>query len=120
VGPFHWSNRRLSARELCRIQTFPDDVLIQGNRTAVQRQVGNAVPSLLAEVLGRAIRVQLLGMPAMRGQPKLIPPRRSDTPPPEPYCDVPNKFRPLEGRHAPHPGTGLGHRAALRAEQDQL
>src|SRR6185436_5258983 len=28
VGPFHWKNRRLTVRELCRIQTFPDDVII--------------------------------------------------------------------------------------------
>ena len=30
VGPFHWSNRRLSVRELSRLQTFPDDVNIVG------------------------------------------------------------------------------------------
>ncbi len=120
VGPFHWSNRRLSARELCRIQTFPDDTAIQGNRTAVQRQVGNAVPSLLAEVLGREIRVQLLGLPALRGAPKLRPPRRNDTPPAERYTDVPKKFRPLEGEHTAHPGTGLGHRAVARSAQDQV
>ena len=36
-----------------RLQTIPDDVCIVGERTAVQRQIGNAVPSLLGEVLGR-------------------------------------------------------------------
>src|SRR5439155_22957045 len=60
VGPFHWENRRLSVRELCRIQTFPDDVNVVGGRGSAQRQVGNAVPSLLAEVVGRAVREQLL------------------------------------------------------------
>ena len=30
IGPFHWANRRLSMRELCRLQTFPDDVFIVG------------------------------------------------------------------------------------------
>lgn len=118
VGPFHWENRRLSSRELCRIQTFPDDVVIQGGRTAVQRQVGNAVPSALGEVLGRAIRTQLLGLPAMRGEPKLIPPRRPRTPAPEAYKDVPKKFRPLEGEHSAHPGTGLGNRALERETRD--
>ena len=61
IGPFHWRSRRLSTRELCRIQTFPDSYEILGGRSDVQRQLGNAVPSLLAEILGREIRRQLLG-----------------------------------------------------------
>jgi DNA (cytosine-5)-methyltransferase 1 len=111
VGPFHWANRRLSMRELCRIQTFPDDVVILGGRTSVQKQVGNAVPSLLAEVLGRAIRAQLLGLPALHGPLRLLPPSRGEPPPPKPVAPVPRKFLALEGRHAPHPGTGKGHGA---------
>lgn len=114
VGPFHWDNRRLSARELCRIQTFPDDVRITGGRTSVQKQIGNAVPSLLGEVLGRAIRTQLLGHRADRTALKLLPPQRAKTPPPEPYKAVPAKFRPLEGDHSAHPGTGQGTRAMQR------
>ena len=66
VGPFHWSNRRLSVRELSRLQTFPDDVNIVGGRGSAQKQLGNAVPSLLAEVMGRAIREQLLDLPVGR------------------------------------------------------
>lgn len=115
VGPFHWENRRLSMRELCRIQTFPDNVSIYGGRTSVQKQVGNAVPSLLAEVLGRAIRTQLLGLPAQPGTPVLMPPSRTPVPPPEKHTDVPKKFRALEGKHAPHPGTGQGDGARARA-----
>lgn len=118
VGPFHWSNRRLSVRELCRIQTFPEDVEIRGGRTSAQRQVGNAVPSLLAEVLGRAIRVQLLGLSAARGSLKLLPPVRSPVPAPESHTDVPREFRALEGKHSAHPGTGLGHRALARTAAD--
>lgn len=120
VGPFHWENRRLSTRELCRIQTFPDNVVIQGGRTSVQRQVGNAVPSLLGEVLGRALRTQLLGLPAVRTELKLIPPRRARTPAPERYTDVPKEFRELEGEHSAHPGTGRGNRARIRERQEQL
>jgi DNA (cytosine-5)-methyltransferase 1 len=120
VGPFHWTNRRLSMRELCRIQTFPDDVTIQGPRAAVQKQVGNAVPSLLGEVLGRSIKTQLLGLPASRGSLKLMPARRTDTPAPERYRDVPKKFLELEGEHSAHPGTGLGHRAVAREAGEQL
>ena len=116
VGPFHWANRRLSMRELCRLQTFPDDVVIQGGRTSVQRQVGNAVASLLAEVMGRAIRSQLLGLPALRASLKLIPPVRTPVPAPEPHTAVPKKFRALEGNHSAHPGTGRGTRASVREE----
>lgn len=112
VGPFHWENRRLSMRELCRLQTFPDDVVIQGGRTSIQRQVGNAVPSLLAEVLGREIRTQLLGLRAPRGPLRLLPPRREAPPPPERPRRVPQRYRALIGDHSPHPGTGKGKRAS--------
>lgn len=117
IGPFHWDNRRLSMRELCRLQTFPDDVRITGSRVSVQRQVGNAVPSLLAEVIGREIRTQLLGLKALRGAPKLLPPDRSPAPAARPPTAVPRKFRKLAGEHSPHPGTGKGNAAILRAEE---
>jgi DNA (cytosine-5)-methyltransferase 1 len=117
VGPFHWSNRRLSVRELCRLQTFPDDVNIVGERGSAQKQIGNAVPSLLAEVMGRAIREQLLGQSIRRPALRLLPPRRTPVPPPEPVSKVPRQFRALAGEHSPHPGTGLGHGAAARREQ---
>lgn len=117
VGPFHWSNRRLSVRELCRLQTFPDDVNIVGGRGSAQKQIGNAVPSLLAEVMGLAIREQLLGQSMRRSALKLLPPRRTPVPPPEPVGEVPSRFRALAGEHSPHPGTGLGHGAAARREQ---
>src|SRR6185312_12245754 len=51
TGPFHWDNRRLTGREMARLQTFPDDIQITGSLADAQRQIGNAVPSLLAEVL---------------------------------------------------------------------
>ena len=59
IGPFHWENRKLSWRELAAIQTFPRDFKIDSPRVEVQRQIGNAVPSLLSEVLGRALREQV-------------------------------------------------------------
>ena len=80
VGPFHWKNRRLSTRELCRLQTFPDDVVIIGGRTSIQKQLGNAVPSLLGEALARAIAVQLLGRPSTKAPHHLLPPDRSPAP----------------------------------------
>ena len=116
IGPFHWENRRLSMRELCRLQTFPDDVFIAGDRTSVQRQIGNAVPSLLAEVLGREIRRQLLeSTPAQgAGALKLLPPDRSPAPPAARTRPVPKSYWSLVGRHSPHPGTGKGHAARRR------
>ena len=63
IGPFHWKNRRLTFQEMCRIQTFPDGLSIDCGRTEMQRQLGNAVPSLIAEILAREIRTQLLDRP---------------------------------------------------------
>ncbi len=114
VGPFHWKNRRLSARELCRLQTFPDDVTILGSRVSVHRQIGNAVPSLFTEVLGRAIWTQLLGKRARKDRLKLLPPDRSPAPRPEEVYPVPPLFLKMAGKHAAHPGTGRGNRAKIR------
>ena len=111
IGPFHWKNRRLSARELLRIQTFPDDVEIVGGRGSVQKQIGNAVPSLLAEVVGRAVRSELFGEKLKRGAPKLLPPLRLPVPPTEQIRSVAKAFKALSGVHEPHPGTGLGRRS---------
>jgi DNA (cytosine-5)-methyltransferase 1 len=112
IGPFHWKNRRLSMRELCRIQTFPEDVVITGARGSVQRQLGNAVPSLLGEVFARAIRTQLLGLRNGSPAPRLLPPDRGVAPAPEPLARVPRRFQLLKGEHEAHPGTGKGYRAA--------
>jgi DNA (cytosine-5)-methyltransferase 1 len=57
-GPFHWENRRLRARELSRLQTFPDFAIRVIDRD-VQRHVGNAVPPLLAAELFRVLSEML-------------------------------------------------------------
>ncbi len=114
TGPFHWTNRRLSAQELCRLQTFPDGLRFDCGRNDVQRMLGNAVPSLVAEVIGREIRSQLLGKPLKARKLKLLPPRRNPTPPPERVAKVPSAFLGLAGDHAEHPGTGQGNRARQR------
>jgi len=51
VGPFHWTSRRLRVPEIAAIQTFPEDYKFYGNRRSIQRQIGNAVPSLLAKAM---------------------------------------------------------------------
>ena len=110
IGPFHWLNRKLSAKELCRLQTFPDGLVFDCGRTEVQRMLGNAVPSLLAEVLAREIRAQLLSVPTST-RLKLLPPVRKPVPSPERVKPLPLKYRKLIGEHPDHPGEGKGNRA---------
>ncbi len=113
IGPFHWRNRKLTFAELCRIQTFPDGLMIDVGRTEMQRMLGNAVPSLIAEILAREIRKQLLDAPIKRPL-RLLPARRELVPPPGRVVAVPVKYHHMAGNHAEHPGTGKGRRASIR------
>lgn len=115
IGPFHWCNRKLSARELCRLQTFPDDLSLDCSRSETQRLLGNAVPSLMAEVLAREIRRQLLDAPAVDSALQLLPPRRSPVPGPEAVEAVAPAFLEYAGDHQDHPGEGRGARARARS-----
>jgi DNA (cytosine-5)-methyltransferase 1 len=113
IGPFHWDSRRLTFEELCRLQTFPDGLTVECGRTEMQRMLGNAVPSLVAEVLAREIRKQLLDSP-IRTRLKLLPPLREGVPPPVKLAPVPRKYHQHIGEHDAHPGTGKGRQAVLR------
>lgn len=115
TGPFHWKSRLLSTEELCRIQTFPRGYQVQGPRRSAQRQVGNAVPSAMGELLGMEIRRQLLGERGPR-RLRLLPERRFDCPAPEPTSPVPAEYHVLRAKHGDHPGAGLGP-AAMRRER---
>ena len=66
MGPFHWRNRILRIEEVKRLQTFPDDWVLSGTVEHQWRQVGNAVPPLLAHALGDAIRRHLEAHKAAR------------------------------------------------------
>ena len=49
--------RVLTAREMARIQSFPDDFIFSGKKAKQLVQIGNAVPPLLGKAVGLAIRV---------------------------------------------------------------
>ncbi|RYF30539.1 MAG: DNA cytosine methyltransferase [Comamonadaceae bacterium] len=53
--------RRLTPEESKLIQTFPADMWFAGSRSSQYKQIGDAVPPVLAEALGRALYAQLNG-----------------------------------------------------------
>lgn len=48
--------RVLTAREMARLQSFPDDFVFEGPKNKQLVQIGNAVPCLLGKAIGLAIR----------------------------------------------------------------
>jgi len=66
VGEDEWvfgsdgETRRLSWQEAAAIQTFPPDVVFHGNLTSKYKQIGNAVPVKLAEVVAKDVKKILL------------------------------------------------------------
>lgn len=53
---FHYSENRIpTARESARIQSFPDNFEVLGTRGSQYKQIGNAVPPMLAKAIAEAI-----------------------------------------------------------------
>jgi DNA (cytosine-5)-methyltransferase 1 len=119
IGPFHWENRLLSVREMAALQTFPADVRLIGSRRSIQRQLGNAVPSLIAEILAREIKHQLFDISAP-SQLQLVVKLNRPIPPPQRVGKVPLEYVRLVGDHADHPGEGMGPMRQGEISQPEL
>lgn len=63
TGPFSWENRPFTCDELKRLQTFPDDYFIYGNRQQIIHQLGNSVPPQFARILALSILDQVFNEP---------------------------------------------------------
>lgn len=58
LNPTVENARSITVREAARIQSFPDDYYFEGSRTAAFKQIGNAVPVVLAYKIAAEIKKQ--------------------------------------------------------------
>lgn len=58
--------RTFTVREAARIQTFPDDFFLEGSRTEQYKQVGNAVPPMMARAIAKAMKRALKEIDGLR------------------------------------------------------
>ena len=63
--------RYFTVRESARLQTFPDTYVFSGSRSEAMRQIGNAVPVVVAELLARKLHALLTEF-NMRQKPTMM------------------------------------------------
>lgn len=114
TGPFHWTGRPLAIEEMLRLQSFPKEWKVSGSRQEQIRQVGNATPPLLAEVIGRAVGRQVF-QKRYRGGPSLAIARKTRIPGPIEPGTVPSEYTNLKGDHSAHAGSGKGPKPRIVA-----
>jgi DNA (cytosine-5)-methyltransferase 1 len=74
------ADRPITPREAARLQSFPDSFVFPEGHTlhSIGRQIGNAIPPLAAEALGRAI-ARALSLPLPKGIMEIEAGRRDDS-----------------------------------------
>ncbi|MFD1884935.1 DNA cytosine methyltransferase [Paenibacillus wenxiniae] len=60
--------RRITIKEAALLQTFPEDYVFKGSKSAIYRQIGNAVPCKLAEIVAKLVISELENEPIIRNQ----------------------------------------------------
>lgn len=62
TGPLSWKNRAFTINEFKRLQTFPDNYNIKGNRQVQIMQIGNSVPPQLGRILALSVLEQVFNI----------------------------------------------------------